>query len=77
MRSAKAPAISAGVMIAKVIWKQMIDRLGDGHRKRLGVPMPFEMSLRIPCRNDAAESADVWRAGREGHAVGDDREEDR
>ena len=36
MRSANAPAISAGVMIAKVIWKHMIDRFGDGRRERAG-----------------------------------------
>ena len=37
MRSAKAPAISAGVMMAKVIWKQHEDRLGNGHRQRVRI----------------------------------------
>ena len=30
MRSAKAPAISAGVMMAKVIWKHMKTDSGNG-----------------------------------------------
>ena len=47
MRSAKAPTISAGVMQAKVIWKQMKtifgddDAVGEGRRRR--------------CRRDARE----------------------
>src|SRR5262245_2012951 len=50
MRSAKAPAISAGVMIAKVSWKQRYTLSGIVGASGLGLPMPFDMSLRIPCR---------------------------
>ena len=39
MRSAKAPAISAGVMIAKVIWKVMKTDSGMRRRQRIGDPL--------------------------------------
>ena len=37
MRSANAPAISAGVMMANVIWKHDEDGFGDGRRQRIGI----------------------------------------
>ncbi len=36
MRSANAPTISAGVMAANVIWKQMIDQFRDPDADREG-----------------------------------------
>ena len=51
MRSAKAPAISAGVMIAKVIWKHMYTVSGIVTARPFGFPAPVAMSLRMPCRN--------------------------
>ena len=50
MRSAKAPAISAGVMIAKVIWKHMYTVSGIVTARLFGLPMPVEMSLKMPCK---------------------------
>jgi len=35
MRSASAPAISAGVMIANVIWKNMVDGFRDRRGQRI------------------------------------------
>src|SRR5215475_3545471 len=50
MRSANAPAMSAGVMMANVIWKQRYTVSGMVTASPFGVPIPVEMSLRIPCR---------------------------
>ena len=50
MRSAKAPAISAGVMMAKASWKQRYTVSGMVGASGLGLPIPLEMSLTIPCR---------------------------
>ena len=37
MRSANEPAMSAGVMIANVIWKHHVDGLGDRRRQRVRI----------------------------------------
>ena len=71
MRSAKAPAISAGVMMAKVIWKHDEDRFRDG----LGELM--DAVERQPAQEDAAQAADDGAARREGEAVADDQPEHR
>ena len=52
MRSANAPAISAGVMMANVIWKQMYTLSGMVAASGLGLPIPpLPMSLRMSLRN--------------------------
>ena len=50
MRSANAPAISAGVMMAKVNWKHRYTVSGMVGANGLGLPIPLEMSLTMPCR---------------------------
>ncbi|MNN39908.1 hypothetical protein D3C81_1539640 [compost metagenome] len=58
MRSAKAPTISAGVMMAKVIWKVMNTLSGKAPIRLLGVrplrkaldrPPTKELKLTTPC----------------------------
>ncbi|MNN84823.1 hypothetical protein D3C81_2020290 [compost metagenome] len=47
MRSAKAPTISAGVMMAKVIWKVM-NTLSGKAATRLSTPTPLRKALFRP-----------------------------
>ena len=58
MRSAKAPAISAGVMIAKVIWKQMNTVSG------MVLARSCTPSERQAAQEDAAQAADDGAARR-------------
>src|SRR5262249_60357155 len=48
--SADARAMRAGVMVANGIWKQRYTVSGIVTARPFGVPVPVEMSLRIPCR---------------------------
>ncbi len=69
MRSAKAPTISAGVMIAKVIWKVMNTLSGNSAvaevrpsavrplRKALSSPPTKELKLRTPFSIPAVSNA--------------------
>ena len=52
MRSAKAPAISAGVMMANVIWNIMKTDFGMVPEQRTMPPCPSV------CRNSQLEAAD-------------------
>ena len=53
MRSAKAPQISAGVMIAKVIWNIMKTDSGMVARQRADVAVGARCPIRKHCANAA------------------------
>ena len=72
MRSAKAPAISAGVMIAKVSWNIDVDGFGDRRRQRIGIADAVRDVAQDALQEGAIEAADERRAGAERQAVGDD-----
>ena len=69
MRSAKAPVISAGVMMAKVIWNIMKTDSGMVVRQ-----VAYRRSAAMPLRKQLVEAADAAcsRRRREGQAVADD-----
>ena len=73
MRSANAPAISAGVMIANVIWKHDVDVSGIVGASGLGLPMPLEMSLTMPCRKARSSPPMKGVPAAEREAVGEDQ----
>ena len=59
MRSAKAPAISAGVMIAKVIWKHMYTVSGIVAASGFGFPAPVGDVAEHALQEQTTKPADV------------------
>ena len=79
MRSANAPAISAGVMIANVHLEHHVDALGDGHhhRRRSRAHGEADVGALVEMRPDAgkhelAQIADPLVAVREGQRIAGD-----
>ena len=61
MRSAKAPAIRAGVMIAKVIWKHMNTVSGIVSRQAVRSAGTGTDVAQDALQEGATKSADVWQ----------------
>ncbi len=75
MRSANAPAISAGVMMAKVSWKHDVDGLGYRRRQRIGIADALGDVAHDALQQGAVETPDERGSRPECQAVGEDQPE--